>query len=318
MTKSKYLNKTLESYKMNNIADHMEKYKEKRKFIKEKIEEMFSDKIASNPINSGSYAKHTSINISFDLDIFIPFKRGSFSTLKEMHTELYNYFFGEYKLIDKELVNVKYQRTSIGLIFSVDNHELDIDIVPGREINEDEYNDTFFTNLYDSSQEKRSIQTNVKGHIDLILGQNKERSIIRLLKVWKISNDIKLKSFLIELFTLKAFEKKSITGNLWNQLSIVCTYIKDNIETINLKDPYNDSNVLTDTLSQFDKKVISSKIQNMLDQVELYPEQLKIYFPCNPDYYTPEEESSDENLNEDTGYTFSGSKPSVLDTRSYG
>ena len=33
-------------------------------------------------INSGSYAKHTAINVKFDIDVCLPFMRNSFETVE--------------------------------------------------------------------------------------------------------------------------------------------------------------------------------------------------------------------------------------------
>ena len=95
--KDKYLVRVLESHKMKQVEGLMEKYIQKRESIKDVLEEKFSGKIINRAINSGSYAKHTAINIKFDIDICQPFKNDSFNTLVEMADAVYDYFNEEYE-----------------------------------------------------------------------------------------------------------------------------------------------------------------------------------------------------------------------------
>ncbi|MBL0033608.1 MAG: hypothetical protein IPP27_16085 [Bacteroidetes bacterium] len=160
-----------------------------------------------------------------------------------MADELFRYF-DEENQDDQLLKPGKEQRGSIGLEVNIDDEVIGRDVIPGREINTDEYTQTFDLKLYvrprDLSPESET-KTNIKKHIDLISGKTSEREIIRLLKVWKHYNDKKIKSFKIELLTLRAFEENAIniSDDLWGRLEMTMTFIRDNIETIQLKDPAN-------------------------------------------------------------------------------
>ncbi len=305
-SKSEYLHDVLDSYKMGHVEELMDKYKKKRDEIKEEIEKEYTDKLAQNPINSGSYAKHTAINIKFDIDLFIPFKKGSFASLEEMYEDIYDFFTNSDRFFDPQLSQCKRQRTSIGMKFYIEDEEIDMDVVPGREIEIDEYVKTGNVNLFDSKGDQRSIKTNVKKHIELISGKNVERSIIRLLKVWKYRNGIDIRSFLIELFVLKAFGNIK-TGNLWDKLEAVFCFIKDNIKTIKLVDPANTNNVVTDTLTENEKNTIENTTKNMLDRIEDSEETICSYFPENTNFKKAEKV-----------YIEKEKKPSVLKTRSFG
>lgn len=293
--KPQHLQKVLETHRMAHIENLLNKYKEKRQEVKEALEKNYKDKIY-NPINSGSYAKHTAINIKFDLDIVVPFKRDSFDTLEKMFSDVFDFLNEEY--VDE--AEVRKQKVSIGIIFNADDDgdEINIDIVPGRELNQDQYKDDNNLNLFVNSQyglldEKTYIQTNIQAQIDHIKGKSDERSIIRLLKIWKTTNNEPYKSFFLELITIKAFDKEDISGNLWEKLKSVMEYIRDNVtkDNFTLKDPGNSNNDVGDTLNDTEKNNLSNKMSNMIDNIEYDSDNIKTYFPINEDF---EDESEDK------------------------
>lgn len=297
MNKNLHLNNVLDSYHINKEEDLKLKYMSKRDEVKEALESHFSGKIYS-PINSGSYAKHTIINTKFDFDLAVPFKHDSY-TLEEMYNAVYDFFNGD----DFKDDTLRYgfprkQKVSIGLEFTDGDDIISIDVVPGREIGEvGNYLKDNDINLCINEApwgKVSHIKTNIQSHIDLIKGNNVEREVIKLLKVWKTVNNIDIKSFLIELITIKAFEDNMVelTG-LWEKLEMVMEYIKDNIETIKLADPANgNGNVVSDTLEDYEKANIKDAITSYLDNIENDDEKLKTYFPENPDHPSEDEEEA--------------------------
>jgi hypothetical protein len=291
--KSEHLNDVLESYKMKHVQELMDKYIQKRNQIKEALDKKYSDKKATSAINSGSYAKHTAVNIKFDIDLCQPFKYDSFSTLEEMADDVYNYFMSEYE--DDELVKyaTRKQRVSTGLTFYIDAHEVKMDVVPGRELSEDDYAKTNRLNLYvrpKSSTPATYTQTNIQGHINHIKGRDKERNVIRLLKTWRCNKNKDIKSFFIELITIRAFENcSSVSADLWEQLKMTMEYIRDNVKTIRLVDPANSNNVVSDTMSAFEKENLAYDMKTMLERIEENSENLKMYFTKNEKFAKKEE-----------------------------
>jgi len=296
MNKNKHLQCVLDSHHLNKLGSLKDNYVKKKNDVKEALSKKFSDKKITNPIDSGSYAKKTEVNTKFDMDVCIPFKKESYSTLKEMYNEVHDYFKKEYE--DDDLITVKKQKVSIGLDFSVDGEILEMDIVPGREINnyltDEELNLYVFSGLWsqkERDENKERIKTNIKEHIRLVSGQDNQnqRKIIKLLKVWKKENSsssANMKSFLIELFTIEAFKqnKSTIPNGLWDKLKMVIDFIIEKIETIKLQDPANSSNIVTDTLDDNQKKNIKRNLKNLLKQIEQDDENIKIYFPVNSKY----------------------------------
>jgi hypothetical protein len=290
--KNKHLDDVLESHKMNHVDDLMQKYISKREELKDALNNKFGEEIISRAINSGSYAKHTAINTKFDIDICQPFKHHGFDTLEEMADAVFDYFNDEY--FDDDIISSKTrkQRVSTGLTFLIDGIEIQMDVVPGRELLENDYSTTNRLNLYvrpkglDSAS---TTQTSIQKHVDLIKGKGDERSIIRLLKNWKANKNKEVKSFFIELITIRAFEKANeIPDDLWGKLEMVLEFIRDNVKTIRLEDPANSNNIVSDTMSDFDKDMLANDMEWILNQVEEDDENLKIHFPIN-ELFDPEE-----------------------------
>lgn len=294
-SKQDYLQRVLDSHRMAHIDELLSKYQDKRKEVKELIESNYKGKIY-NPLNSGSYAKYTAINCKFDLDLVTPFKKDSFSTLEELFDDVYELLYEEYSYV----ADIRKQKVSIGIDFYADEDDdvINLDIVPGRELNQDKYREDKKLNLFVNSRfgllsEKTHIQTNIDSQIQHIKAKENERKIIRLLKIWKYRNSKQYKSFLLELITIKAFSKTTINGNLWNQLKCVMEYIRDNVnqEGFSLIDPGNSNNNVIETLTEHEREQFSNEMKRIIENIEDDENDIKIYFPMNEEF----EEDNSEN-----------------------
>lgn len=296
--KNEHLNKVLETHRMAHIDALVIKHKEKRDEIKEALETEFNSKIYS-PFNSGSFGKHTAINTKFDLDIVAPFKKDSFSTIEDMFNEVYDFLFKKYHYTG--LAEVRKQKVSIGVIFNTDEDgdQISIDVVPGRELSQDTYLKEKDLNIYFNEDKwgfsKGSyMKTNIQAQIDHIKGKDSERKVIRLLKIWKNSNGEDFKSFMLELISIKAFDKSTIEGNLWDKLKGVMAYVRDNVtnDSFTLKDPGNSNNDVIQTLSSSQRQHLSNRMRVIIDNIEANAENIKSYFPINEEFDIPEENNS--------------------------
>jgi hypothetical protein len=312
LEKQEHLQKVLETHRMSHIDDLVKKYEAKRDDVKQALEEKYTSNIYS-PLNSGSFKKHTAINIKFDLDIVVPFKKNSFDTLEKMFEDVYNFINDKYK----DIAYIRKQKVSIGIEFYADDDGdiINLDIVPGRELNQDEYNETKNLNLMFNEASglfaKNSyIKTNIQAQIDHIKAKENERKIIRLFKIWKNTNNEKYKSFLLELITIKAFDKIDVSGNLWEKLKLVMEYIKDNVtkEDFKLIDPGNSNNNIIETLEIWERTNLSNRFETIIKRIEDNSENIKVYFPINSRY--EEEEKSSNNSYGIKGATIAPSLPS--------
>jgi hypothetical protein len=320
--KNVHLQKVLDTHDINKV-ENLCKYLEKRDNVKNALATKFSKEKASNPIDSGSYAKRTSINTKFDIDCCIPFLKKTkkeeegFSSLKEMFKQVYKYLRKEYSEEDADLKkeNVRKQKVSIGLKFIFDDgDEFELDVVPGRERpNHGDYKNentdlSLFIHPSERSKKeaddiKKSIKTNIKKHVSLLSGSNRthERKVSRLLKVWKTEKKNKdggklIKSFMMELYTKEAFDNAdSIPNGIWEKTKLVMQYIIDNIETKDLVDPANSNNKISDSMSDSAKKDTKKAMKKTIEEIDADSDKIKIHFPINEKYNTSDGEKSDSN-----------------------
>lgn len=293
ISKKEYLSNVLKSYRMSHIDALLKKHQARSREIKEELEAKYLDNIYS-PFSSGSYAKHTAINSKFDLDVVLPVKRGAFATLEEMFNDIFGFLEEKYS----NEATVRKQKVSIGIIFNPDKEGevVNIDIVPGRETSQDDYTESKSLNLFFNQgsglfSTNSYLKTNIQAQIDKINAKNNERKIIRLLKIWKASNNENYKSFLLELFVIKAFENIDTSGSLWQKLKAVLIYIKDNVEVdgFKLNDPGNSNNNVLDSLDSYEKGNLGRRMDVIVSRIEDNSENIKNYFPINKEYEEIEE-----------------------------
>lgn len=296
--KPKHLQQVLNSHKMRLKELLLDKHIKERDEIITALKENYDNDLYE-PFNSGSYAKNTAVNKKFDFDLMAPFKRNAFATLEEMFTNVHDFLYEKYK--DRAII--RKQKVSLGLEFhaDADGDVVKIDVVPGRELNQDQYKEDNKLNLYVYSQfgaltaGSDRIRSNIKAQIKNIrdnADKSAIREIIRLLKIWKIHLSKSYKSFFIELITIKAFEQEDITGDLWDRLKAVLEYIRDNVKIVSLPDPGNSSNNVADTLSVFDKGLLSYDMQFILERIEADSDNVKMYFIINSEFPSEEEKQS--------------------------
>lgn len=319
--RNEHLQKVIDTHNINNVKK-LDKFIAKKNAVKTALNDKFSDKKASNSIDSGSYAKKTAINTKFDIDCCIPFRKKTkdgekgFSSLTEMFDEVYKYLKDEYTQEDDDITknDVRKQKVSIGLKFNIDGDEFDMDVVPGRERpNNNDYNDNSTDLSLHINPSKRSkkevdenktrIKTNIKKHVDLLSGAERthERKVSKLLKVWKTErknqNGGKLiKSFMMELYTKEAFDNADeIPTGLWEKVKMVMNHVIDNIVDNDLMDPANSSNIVSDSMSDTAKSDTKRDMQKSIRDIDDDSDKIKEYFPINEDY-NDENNKSKSNL----------------------
>lgn len=311
--KNKHLNDVLESHKMRHIKDFSDKVLSRKSEIIDKLAEHYDTDLRYDAFISGSMAKHTAINTKFDYDVVQPFKRSAFSTLNDMFDDVFSFLEKEYKGV----ATVRRQKVSIGVVFSQeaeDRAPICIDVVPGRELGEEDFLQTKALNLYYNEDvwgfKKGSYQkTNISAQIEHIKGKEQERQIIRLFKIWKNHLRKDYKSFMIELICIKAFESYTGSSSLWDRLKFSMEYIRDHItdESFHLYDPGNSGNDLMASMDSLKKLALTSEMESMLSNIgrdaSFY---LPYYFPIN-DEFAP---------NSDDGYKRKDSRETVSYPRS--
>ncbi len=172
---------------------------------------------------AGSYGKKTMIKDAYDLDIVIYFPSTINSTVKVI-----------YNAVLQTLVDNRYtaqpKTVAIRLPYRGGFH---IDVVPGRAQDETYYYATLYKNGEDTT-----MQTSIKKHIDTV---QPVRNTIRLVKLWRLRQNISWETFALEQTVIRALNglnKDDFAKNMMN----VFTFIRDKIESVSIIDPANSNN----------------------------------------------------------------------------
>ncbi|OIQ21199.1 hypothetical protein [Lacinutrix sp. MedPE-SW] len=247
--------------------------------VKSALKNKFAKDILGNVSYQGSVKQGTAISGLSDLDIRIQFKKTSFPSESKMYNTVYNFF--KYHFKDSELKDVRKQKVSIGLIYKIDEHEEIIDVVPALRTDfvrgKNDY--TLFKNP-ELCEGSWKLKMNPKKQEEFGTFQKDKIDIIKLLKLLKTEVQLPIKSILLKEFTKKAFEKNSFIPNGLNErLLMTLEFIRDNIETINIKAPDNVRISLTDNLTSKERKSIKVKIDRVICDLLDDRRNFTEYFP---------------------------------------
>lgn len=270
-----YLASVLETYEPDEID---RKVLIKGKKIKAAINKKFGFDLLGKATYQGSKAVGTALSGLSDLDILIKFKKTSFYKEKDMYYALYNFF--KYNFNDPDLVNVRQQRVSIGLIYNINGYEEIIDVVP--TLRTDFVKDKHEYNLFKNpkfSQGSTTLKMNPHKQRDLGDSEDQKIQVIKWIKILKTEEKLPLKSILITEFTKSAFEELKMPQQPNQILLRVLEYIRDNIETIQIKSPDNVNICLTDSLSYSQKRKVANILDTVLKDLKEDKNTLIDYFP---------------------------------------
>ncbi|MBD3337582.1 MAG: hypothetical protein GF353_00645 [Candidatus Lokiarchaeota archaeon] len=261
MTPNEYLQKILKQQSLSNDSPEIKAIRKEKEIVEEILRKEFSE---SNPTirYGGSKAKGTMIKESYDLDIVCYFKhddKNAGDTLKEIYANMKQALEDKYYVEPKtSALRLKGKDTDN---FQQDFH---IDVVPGRFVNDKNY-DVF---LYQSIGDKEYLKTNIEKHITHI-SDSGLHNVIKLIKYWKIRWGIfGLKTFVLELLVIKVLESinnerlDELLTKFWQEL-------KDNVNNIKVEDPANPiGNDLSTHFGTSIKNQLSSISRGALDQID--------------------------------------------------
>lgn len=241
MTTDQYLKRVLEAQNLDDDGPEMQEIEHHRK----EVEELLCNKFGQAPHirYGGSKAKFTMIRESYDLDIPCYFEHDDTiagDTLEDIYWSVAD------ALGEKYIVNPK--RSALRLTckdLSSPGSDLHIDVVPGRFIDDNE--DYVF--LHQNEGDKERLKTNIQVQVEHIRDSG-VRDAIRLLKLWKVRNKLSVKTFVLELLTVKLL-KEHKKEPLADQLVTVWTAFRDEINELSVEDPANpDGNDLSKILDE--------------------------------------------------------------------
>jgi len=251
MTPKEYLENILKGQQLNKkeleaLSDH-----------REEVESTLREKYSNEPSikYGGSKAKDTMIRESYDLDIICYFPNETDNSLKDIYDGVQNCLASKY-LVDP--------KTSALRIMHIDENKIrtdyHIDVVPGKYTDESK-SDAF---LYLAKGENQRIKTNLDVHIEHI-SKSGCRDAIKLAKLWKTRNNIPIKTFVLELMVIQSLKNSQHKDDLEMSLTKLFNVLHEDVIAVQLIDPANTNNVVSDLLSESDRVLIASGAQNSID-----------------------------------------------------
>lgn len=265
-----YLHKSLDYYKDDNVL-----LLNKAEQVKAKLNQKFKNDLAITPKFHGSVAKGTSIYGS-DIDIQLQFKK-DFGTLSDVYYSVSDFVFDEFK--DAKLQGVREQKHSIGMEFQIKDEIKRIDIVPTRQIENDNKDVSLFVNKTGFFEKPTYKKTNASKQLSSLTFNYREKRIVKLLKIWKTENRLRIKSIYLEWLAKKAFEQKPISNNIEKALLDVIYFIASNIKYLRVIDPSNSNNLISNTLTIEEKTTISEFCFKMIEDIKIDKRNIIDYFP---------------------------------------
>lgn len=270
-----YLASVLESYEPDEIDKEV---LIKGKGIKSALYQKFGANLLGRPSYQGSKVQKTELSGLSDLDILCKFKRTSFKRESNMYCSVCNFLKNHFS--DRDLVGVREQGVSLGLIYDINGYEEIIDVVPALRTDFEKGKNEY--NLYKNpkfSKGERKLKMNPKLQKDLGKNEKEKTAVIKLLKLLRSEEKLPLKSVLVTELTKSAFQKLEMPKELNLQLYRVIEYIKDTILTIEINAPDNENSCLTDGLSYSKRKKIKKVLDEVLNNLEDDRNYLLKYFP---------------------------------------
>ena len=228
MKTNDYLNLVLDAQTLAPDSDEVRALPEARDAVEKLLRDAFEG--CSPTIRyGGSKAKNTMIKESYDLDLifYLPHDEdGAGKTLANIFQNVRGALQSKYSIEEK--------RSAIRL-YDQEHADFHIDVVPGR-FTDDTKTDAF---IYQAEGEKSRLKTNLQVHIDHIKDGG-VTDAIKLMKVWSVRNSAPVKTFILELLTVKLLEGMK-GDDLETQFVHVMKELRDNLENIHVEDPANPS-----------------------------------------------------------------------------
>lgn len=227
MKVSEYLEAVLRDQTLVPDGNELKTLREERKKVEALLRREFKD---SPPTirYGGSMAKGTMIKAAYDLDLPCYFGHdddGAGKTLKEIYDNVK-------AALDKEYFTEP-KTSAIRLRASSDRADFHVDVVPGRFVDGKDGN----VFIHQASAQKGWLKTNLDTHIEHIRDSGVVDAI-RLVKFWRERNGLSVKTFVLELLTVKLLKDKK-TASLETQLKHVWTEFRDNANNLTVEDPAN-------------------------------------------------------------------------------
>lgn len=256
MNGSDYLHSLLESQELNEGCDELVALDTERDRVDELLRAAYP---GSNLMftHGGSRAKGTMIREDYDLDEVCYFENDDTAageTLEEIYENV--------AAVLQKTYNIRRKRSAQRLC-DKKGRDLKVDLIPGR------YTDSSKTDvfLHQTEGDKERLKTNLEVHIAHVRYSGCT-DVIKLGKLWRTRNDIRMKTFPLELLVIDIL-KSNNTGELDVRFTRVLEEFADNINELQIEDPANPSgNDLSSCLTDKLRSELSTVARDTLDAIE--------------------------------------------------
>ena len=194
---------------------------------------------------SGAYAKNTAVGVSSDVDVLVTLSPIAGIEINNLFWKLFEY------LMEQNL-----QPRSRNVSVQVEVNGLRVDLIPA-------YRDqgTSIDILYNKKSGKE-VQTEVARHVQLIANSGRQQEICAF-KIWRERNKLEFPSLLLELTVLRALGSENF-GQLADNIENVLRFLGNRFEEAIVRDPANSKNVVSNDLSEKEKKAIAKAARDAL------------------------------------------------------
>lgn len=248
----------------------------KADYITKVIEREFAGKLGRKVERIGSTEEGTALKYDFDIDLAVSFKFNSFPSTEEMFETLYSFLLNDYN--DSDLVKVRRQRKSVGLVFNILGEELKIDVVPVKLSGKRGSSGYLFINNDSFFKKDSYTKTDISSLKGVALSPL-QRKLLVALKNWRNEFSIPISSHLLKNYLIDAFKVKRIsaTSNITSAMLEVVKHIGSSIDYRRIVSSENTNNVLTD-INESDKRYIKKACCKILDDYDYQPNSIVKYF----------------------------------------
>jgi hypothetical protein len=194
---------------------------------------------------SGAYAKNTAVGVSSDADLLVTLHPIAGIEINNLFWKLFEYLLQE---------NLQPRARTVSMQVTI--HGQNVDLIPS-------YRDqgTSVDTLYNKKSGKE-VQTEVARHVHLIANSGRQQEICAF-KIWRERNRLEFPSLYLELTVLRALGSENF-GQLADNIEAVLRFLGNRFEKAIVRDPVNSANVVSNDLSEKEKKAIAKAARDAL------------------------------------------------------
>jgi hypothetical protein len=243
-----------------------------------RIEANFNNQLGGHILRIGSTEDNTALSDDFDIDVSIPFKPNSFPSTAVMYDELLQFLKNEYN--DRDLVKVRTQKKSIGLIYKINGEDYKIDVVPYKLTagNGNKTAGYLFVNSNSIFGDDSYTKTDITSLKSIRLTPVQQKLLVSF-KNWKQKHSVPISSHLLRLLILDAYDwnKGNVPRDLTKIILMVVHHIGDNIMDRRIVSVENTNNVLTN-IDDSTKREIKKACDKIISDYTYQPNSILDYF----------------------------------------